>query len=115
MWCIEKLICNSSNILQMISSQNSFLWESENGHKKDYNAWVLCHHWLISLWSHLSERTTHAFINKVLSRFGTWVNNIFTNQCIKICGEFQKLCEKKKSFKSKQVSWVDGVDNEVGL
>jgi hypothetical protein len=35
MWCIEKIICIFNNTLQKISSQNSFLWESENDHKKD--------------------------------------------------------------------------------
>jgi hypothetical protein len=53
MWCIEKIICILSNILLKISSQKSFLWESENDHEKDYSPWVLCHHWLIWLWLHL--------------------------------------------------------------
>jgi hypothetical protein len=34
MWCIEKIICIFNNILQKISSQKSFIWESENDHKK---------------------------------------------------------------------------------
>ncbi len=38
--------------MQKISSQKSFLWESENDHKKDCNPWVLHHHWLIWLWLH---------------------------------------------------------------
>jgi hypothetical protein len=29
MWCTEKIICISNNILQKIWSQKSFLWESE--------------------------------------------------------------------------------------
>ncbi len=45
----------------------------------------------------------------MLSRFGTRVNNIFTNQGIKFCGEFQKLCEKTliDHFKvNKLVEWM---------
>jgi hypothetical protein len=34
MWYIEKIIHIFCNILQKISSQKSFLWESENDHKK---------------------------------------------------------------------------------
>ncbi len=52
MWCIENIICIFTNILQKNSSQKSFLWETENDHKKDCSPWVLCHCWLIWLWSH---------------------------------------------------------------
>jgi len=47
-----KIVCFFNNILQKISSQKSFLWKSENDHKKEYNPWVLHHCWLIWLWSH---------------------------------------------------------------
>jgi hypothetical protein len=37
LWCIENIICIFSNILQKISFQKSFLWKSENDHKKCRN------------------------------------------------------------------------------
>ncbi len=49
---LKKIIFIFNNILQNISSQKSFLWESENDHKKDYNPWILHHHWFTWLWSH---------------------------------------------------------------
>jgi hypothetical protein len=52
-WCIEvQLYIIFNNISQKVSSKNSFLWESGNDQKNNYSPWVLCHCWLIWLWSH---------------------------------------------------------------
>jgi hypothetical protein len=37
--------------LQKVSSKKSFLWKNENDQKKECNPWVICHCWLIWLWS----------------------------------------------------------------
>ncbi len=48
---------------------------------------------LVPLLDCSSERTTYAFLDKVLSRFGALVK-ILTYQGTKFHGEFQELCEK---------------------
>ncbi len=58
-----KIICIFSNILQKISSQKSFIWEIENDHKKDYNPWIICHHWVIWLLTHSKPRLWDAMEN----------------------------------------------------
>jgi hypothetical protein len=40
-----------------------------------------------------NEGVVHAFLNKVINKFGTLVE-ILTNQDTKLCGEFQKSCEE---------------------
>ncbi len=70
MWHIEKIICIFNNILQKISSQKSFLWKSENDHKKDYNPWIFCHHWFMWLWSHMYVNSCST---PLLSKASLWI------------------------------------------
>jgi hypothetical protein len=75
MWCIEKIICMFYNILQKISSQKSFLWESENDHKKDCIPWIFRHCWLIWLWSHpwfVFQNIMCIGRNHIISKFFKW-------------------------------------------
>jgi hypothetical protein len=48
---------------------------------------------LVPLPNHNSEGVTHAFLDKVLSRFNALVK-VLTNYGTKFHGDFQKLCEK---------------------
>jgi len=48
---------------------------------------------LVPLLNHSSERSTYAFLDIMFSRLGVPIE-IFTNQGMKIRGEFQELCEK---------------------
>ncbi len=40
-----------------------------------------------------NEGVAYAFLDKVLNKFDILVE-VFTNQGMELCGEFQKLCEK---------------------
>jgi hypothetical protein len=50
---------------------------------------------LVSLLDHIcsNERAAYAFLNRAFSRFEA-LAKVLTNQGMKSCGEFQKLCEK---------------------
>jgi hypothetical protein len=48
---------------------------------------------LVPLLNHSNEGVTYAFLNKVLNRFGVPIE-VLIYQGIKLCGEFQELCEK---------------------
>jgi hypothetical protein len=48
---------------------------------------------LVALSDCSSEGTTYAFLDRVLNRFGVPIK-VFIDQGIKLCGEFQELCEK---------------------
>jgi hypothetical protein len=48
---------------------------------------------LVPLLNHSNEGATYAFLNKVLNRFGVPIE-VLIYQGIKLCGEFQELCEK---------------------
>jgi hypothetical protein len=55
---------------------------------KHFSKWLE----LVPLSNRNSERTTCAFLDKVVSRFGV-LAKVLTNQGIKFHGEFQELCE----------------------
>jgi hypothetical protein len=56
---------------------------------KHFSKWLE----LVPLLDHSNEKTSYAFLGKVLSRFGA-LTKVFTNQGTKFRGEFQELCEK---------------------
>ncbi len=78
---------------------------------------------LVPLLDCSSEGATYAFLDMVVNGFGAPLE-ILTDQSEEFRGEFQKLCEKAlinhhtnfgRSSWGRWVSWMDGVDNEVGF
>jgi hypothetical protein len=56
---------------------------------KHFSKWLE----LVLLLDRSNEGITYAFLYRVLSRFGALVE-VFINQVMDFCGDFQKLCEK---------------------